>query len=306
MSAKWKHLIWERIVWIVLLLLSIWPCLYLDAKSDASLSAAVGTQDANGVIWKYRVHDSTAEICAAVIPTNVIGCITVPPTLGGYPVMTIGEGAFCCCSGLTSVAIDDSVTSIGHGAFAGCGALARVAIPDGVTSIGECAFAGCDSLERVRVPGNVSRIGRFVFCDCGNLRKAFLPEKLRGVVDETKLFAGCAGGLEVEYEECSGRFSGGVECTSFSNAKCPACNSNVTHGVCCTSCNKYINYIEKINQGKYCSHGGVPSFNRRLLEAELGDIEQIEYLDKYYNQRGMEMLDWTEVHKVVQPKRSEP
>ena len=51
-----------------------------------------------------------------------------------------------------------------------------------------------------------------------------------------------------------------------------------------------------------------PSVSRqiKLLEAELGDNEQIEYLDKYYNKRGIEMLDWTEVHKVVQPKRSEP
>ena len=298
MSARWKHWTWKRMAWAGLLLLAIWQCLYLDAKIDTSLPAVVGTQDANGIIWEYRVYDRKAEICSAVIPTDAIGCITMPSTLGGYPVMTIGEGVFCGCSGLTSVVIPDSVTNIGHGAFAGCSSLASVTIPDGVTSVGECAFAGCGSLAHVRVPVNVSRIGRFVFCDCGNLRKAVLPESLRGVVNETKLFAGCADGLEVEYEECPGRFSGGVECVSFSDTQCPLCNSNVTHGVCCTSGNKYGDYIEKINKGKYWSHGGEPSFNRRLLEAELGDDEQIAYLDKYYNKRGMEILDWAQVNAV--------
>ncbi|MGM9817240.1 MAG: leucine-rich repeat domain-containing protein, partial [Lepagella sp.] len=46
------------------------------------------------------------------------------------------------CTGLTSVAIPNSVTSIGDCAFYGCTGLTSVAIPNSVTSIGSVAFYG--------------------------------------------------------------------------------------------------------------------------------------------------------------------
>ena len=47
---------------------------------------------------------------------------------------------------LTSIIIQDGVTSIGEGAFRGCSSLTSVTIPASVTSIGEGAFRGCSSL----------------------------------------------------------------------------------------------------------------------------------------------------------------
>ena len=62
-------------------------------------------------------------------------------------VIAIGESAFLCCSGLTSIAIPDSVTSIGEYTFSGCSGLTSIAIPDSVTSIGDNAFRGCPKLS---------------------------------------------------------------------------------------------------------------------------------------------------------------
>ena len=69
-----------------------------------------------------------------------------------YSVTSIGERAFYCCKGLSSVTIGNSVTSIGMYAFNHCGGLTSVTIPNSVTLIDSCAFADCTSLASVTIP----------------------------------------------------------------------------------------------------------------------------------------------------------
>jgi hypothetical protein len=47
------------------------------------------------------------------------GAVTIPGTINGLPVTSIGQGAFWACSSMTSLTIPDSVTSIGDYAFNG-------------------------------------------------------------------------------------------------------------------------------------------------------------------------------------------
>ena len=82
-------------------------------------------------------------------------------------VTSIGEEAFACCDGLTSVTIPNSVTSIGSYAFAGCDGLTSVTIPNSVTSIGDEAFDGCTGLTSVTIPNSVTKIGKGVFWRTG-------------------------------------------------------------------------------------------------------------------------------------------
>ena len=85
------------------------------------------------------------------------GALTIPATIKGKPVTSIGEGAFSMCSALTSISIPDRVTSIGERAFLGCKSLTGIIIPDGVTSIGDGAFSWCPSLTTIEVgEGNVN------------------------------------------------------------------------------------------------------------------------------------------------------
>ncbi|MDO4565294.1 MAG: leucine-rich repeat protein, partial [Clostridia bacterium] len=101
--------------------------------------------------YEYTVENGEATITRY---TGAGGDITIPSTLGGYPVTSIGDEAFWGCRSLTSVTIGNGVTSIGDYAFYHCTSLASVTIGNGVTSIGEWAFTFCSSLTSVEVESN--------------------------------------------------------------------------------------------------------------------------------------------------------
>ena len=76
-------------------------------------------------------------------------------------VTSIGNFAFYGCTGLTSVTIPDSVTSIGSSAFRGCSGLTSITIPDSVTSIGSGAFYGTTWYNNL--PNGLVYAGKFAY-----------------------------------------------------------------------------------------------------------------------------------------------
>ncbi|MCD7768405.1 MAG: leucine-rich repeat protein, partial [Oscillospiraceae bacterium] len=79
-------------------------------------------------------------------------------------VTSISMYAFYGCSNLMDVSIADSVTSIGYGAFYECTSLTDITIPGGVTSIGEWAFYKCN-LSSITIPDSVTSVGNYAFSD---------------------------------------------------------------------------------------------------------------------------------------------
>ena len=87
---------------------------------------------------------------------------------------SIGEYAFYCCSGLTSITIPGSVTEIEYCAFHDCIGLTSITIPNNVTSIGP-AFNGCNGLTSIFIPKNVTSIDRS-FNACSSLESIVVEE----------------------------------------------------------------------------------------------------------------------------------
>jgi len=117
------------------------------------------------------------------------GTVTIPNTLNGLPVTSIGNGAFWNAGSLTGVTIPNRVTSIGEGAFQNCLKLTSVTIPDSVTSIGDRAFLTCGNLTNVTIGTNVTSIGKKAFCGT-SLISVTIPASVTFIGDEA--FSSCS------------------------------------------------------------------------------------------------------------------
>ena len=143
----------------------------------AAMMAIAETEKVGGYTWRYRINGDTAEIYGyrdgsgafnSAIWPRPSSTVTIPSTLGGKPVTSIGNYAFAWCSDLTSMTIPDGVTSIESYVFSGCTKLTSVTIPDSVTSIGDFAFEGCSGLYRMTIPDSVTSIGYLAFKSCSD------------------------------------------------------------------------------------------------------------------------------------------
>ena len=126
--------------------------------------------------YTYEVSDNEATITD--VDTSISGVVTIPSTLGGYSVTSIGGYAFQWCKSLTSVTIPDSVTSIGDATFYSCDSLTSVTIPDSVTSIGDYAFQWCKSLTSVIIGDSVTSIGNHAFYNCTSLTSVTITDSV--------------------------------------------------------------------------------------------------------------------------------
>ena len=122
---------------------------------------SVLTISGNGPMWDYDNGDSGLENVGWHCHKEIITSVVIEEG-----VTSVGSWAFSFQSGMTSVTIPDSVTSIGGSAFKQCESLTDVIIPDGVTAIGKFAFASCSSLTSVSIPASVVGIGANAFVDC--------------------------------------------------------------------------------------------------------------------------------------------
>ena len=120
-----------------------------------------GTATVDSYTYTYSVLNGQAEIGASNAWTRAIspsptGHVTVPSSLGGFPVVGIGDYAFYGFHyKLESVTIPSGVVRIGEWAFSGCPNLTDVTIPDSVEKIGEWVFQGCHGLTKILVdPAN--------------------------------------------------------------------------------------------------------------------------------------------------------
>ncbi len=145
---------------------------------EFSFTARAATEYTNGY-FTYEVSNDRATI--ARVDTSISGDITIPSTLGGYPVTSIGDAAFERCYNLISITIPSSVRSMGDYAFSHCESLTDITIPDSVTSISDYAFYNCISLTSITIPNGVTSIGVSAFYYCDNLTSVTIPDSVTSI-----------------------------------------------------------------------------------------------------------------------------
>ena len=110
-------------------------------------------------------------------------------------------------SGITGLALPDTLTGIGESAFAGCAALTSVTVPDTVGTMGFAAFSGCTNLVSLTLPFVGMRddawgsgwFGQIFGAETYEDNAAFVPDGLKsvtltgGAIIGANAFSGCAG-----------------------------------------------------------------------------------------------------------------
>lgn len=131
----------------------------------------------------YTEGDFTYVIsldCAAI--TSYTGSdvnLTIPDTLGGYPVTRICLSAFQKCKTLETVYVPDSVISMGESVPDENGYVKPLTEYDSTGTIGwrcgtpilrqaqrRSVFAGCSNLKQISLPANIPTIYKYAFFDC--------------------------------------------------------------------------------------------------------------------------------------------
>ena len=199
----------RKIISVLLCVLLLASLLPMSAIADTTASGTCGdnltwTLDGDGTLTisgtgamenydlisdngSYKTSAPWGECYSSITSVVINDGIT---SIGGY--------AFRGCSSLTSVTIPHGVTSIGDSAFSGCSSLTSVTIPDSVTSIGYYAFSGCSSLTSVTIPDSVTSIGYAAFRGCSSLTSVTIPDSVTSIGGWA--FYGCSKIKVVNYD----------------------------------------------------------------------------------------------------------
>ena len=206
-----------------LMAVSAFSALPVSAAEVESNTSAVSS-DENFISGDYEytfLDDGTVEI------SKYIGSdkeITIPDTIDGKKVTSIGTCVFENCIGLESITIPENITNIEHIAFFDCTNLESInvdvnnniyssidgvlfnkeqdkiiffpynksdsyEIPDSITSIGDMAFFGCYNLTNIIIPDSVTSIGNMAFYACVNLTNITIPNSVTSI--GFSAFRGC-------------------------------------------------------------------------------------------------------------------
>lgn len=139
-------------------------------KQDLTLYAQWG----NLYSW-IELEDGTVEITGY---HGTAAEVTIPDTLDGKTVTSLGSKAFANLDFLTSVTLPSGLVTVGNHAFQDCDKLTTMNLNSGLTHIGEGAFEHLDALETITFPDSLAIIGPWAFANCRKLTNLQLPQNL--------------------------------------------------------------------------------------------------------------------------------
>lgn len=121
----------------------------------------------------YNVFDENAVLQKTVTTDTDL---TLPTTLGGYPLVKVGNMGVANCTSLTSIVIPANILELSDYAFSGCTGLVTVTIPATCLHVGNYAFNGCTSIITTTIAEGVKYVGDYAFFNCKNLQEIVIPD----------------------------------------------------------------------------------------------------------------------------------
>lgn len=214
--------------------------------------------DENGTLLSAETNKTLAD--------GTGGILTIPDTIKGKKVTSIGEGAFGLAEGVTKVILPKGVTEIQKNAFRGNTTLREIELPEGLLTIGEYAFADCTSLESMKVPDTVTDIGTAAFRGCTSLTNIKLSKRMK--VIRNSLLGG-TGVTEIEIPEGIVEIGGDAfsSCRNLTTIKLSSTVSEIS--IYSFSNTPNLTMIDTSNNSYYSFTGGV------LLNKEGTEIKYI-------------------------------
>ena len=199
-------------------------------------------------IYYYITSETEKTVEVTYGNSTYTGSVVIPETVTykgtTYSVTSIGEMAFCECTGLTEIAIPNSVTSIGNSAFYYCYELTSVTIGNSVTSIGDRAFTGCDGLTAITIPNSVTSIGDWAFTGCDGLTAITIPNSVTSIGEHS--FSECNGLTSILVAEDNSVYDSRENCNAI---------IETTTNTLITGCNKTIIPNSVTSIGYYAFYG---------------------------------------------------
>ena len=145
MTKERKILLFSIILLFVFL---IFPSI-VNAADTYTTTSTINDVTVN---WSYTLNDSNQIIdLTCTNPSDLTGSITIPSSLDGKTVVTIGHDAFESATGITEVIIPDSVTEIKGNAFSNCSELVNVDLGN-LQRIYPDVFENCPKLTTILIP----------------------------------------------------------------------------------------------------------------------------------------------------------
>ena len=203
-----------------------------------ALNAAYETTP-DGLTWKYEIkgdkavivcredtiktgtypYEKTVTVYIASISSNTVGAVSIPETLGGCPVVSIGHDAFNNCKKITSLSIPHSITNIGNwtwggeeprkgGAFSGCSGFTEIHIDDlsmmysGIkfqnasdtpfcNSPNANLYVGGELITEAVITNGSTEINDYAFYDWQGLSRITIPQSVTNIGNSA--FYNCKG-----------------------------------------------------------------------------------------------------------------
>ena len=168
---------------ITLLFIVLALILIIPNVSNATDTTYTSTSTINGVTvnWSYELNetDEIEELTCTNI-SDLSGNITIPATIDGKKIISIGGYAFRGAINITEVTIPDTVEKIGINAFENCTNLTKVNLPEGLKEFGWNVFEGCTGLTEFTIPKNVTS-AQSIFKGCTNLTKITFEDGIKEI-----------------------------------------------------------------------------------------------------------------------------